>query len=163
MQLEEARALQPDVFATFAELMATVWEQDELEPELLELGRLRMATLTGCDLDAARRYRTARWSGIDEERVARLPSWPTSPSFTTRERRVLRYAEEFAVDPASVSEDCWAGLHAEFDAAQTVQLTMSLAVLVEFQRFSLAAQLEDATVTWSPSLHAVVAPAAATP
>lgn len=163
MHLDEARTLQPDVFAAFTELMGTVWDQGELEPELLELSRLRMATLTGCRADAALRYRTTGWPGIDEERVARLPSWPTSASFSTRERRVLRYAEEFAVDPASVSEDCWEGLHAEFDEPQTVQLTMSLAVLVEFQRFSLAAHLDEGPVDWSPSVQAVPAPATTTP
>jgi len=163
MQFDEVRELQPEVLAAYAELMATVWEQTELEPELLELARLRMATLTRCQVDAARRYRTAAWSGIAEERVARLPSWPTDASFSARERRALRYAEEFALEPASVTEDCWAGLDAEFGAEETVQLTMSFAVLVEFQRFCLAAGVDDISIRWSPTVEAVDRPTTSSP
>ena len=134
----EARRLQPGALDAFGELLATVWLDSALEPGLLELARLRLATLSRCEADAARRVRLPGFDGIDEERVARLPSWPVDPTLSERERAALRYAEEFAVDPEAVSGTCWAQVNEHFTDTEAVRLSMCLATLVEFQRWCVA-------------------------
>lgn len=78
------------------------WES--VDPVLLELCRLRLATLLGCAAELAVRTPAAAAAGLDEERVELLSRWPTSPRFGSRERACLAFAEQFAIDVAGLDE-----------------------------------------------------------
>ncbi len=64
-------SLHPDAFGALADLVAAAWE--DTDPVLLELARLRIATLLGNDAELARRSgRAARPASLKP----RWRSWP---------------------------------------------------------------------------------------
>ena len=54
---------------------------DRVDPVLLELCRLRIAMLLGCEAEREARTPAAVDAGLDEETVALLARWPTSERF----------------------------------------------------------------------------------
>src|SRR5438132_4401755 len=86
-------ALCPDPFDALSGLAAAAWES--ADPVLLELARLRIATLLRNTGELERRTVKARDAGLDESKVADLAAWPTSPLFTARERACLSLTEQF--------------------------------------------------------------------
>lgn len=157
MRMEHVARLQPEVFEAMAQLMTVIWEDSAIEPEILELGRLRMAKLAGSASDQALRYATPGWTGAKEDRVEQLEQWPTAPLFSPRERAALRFAEEFTMDPRSISDRSWQELGRHFGDEGSARLTMAFAVLAEFQRLSVALALEPAPIAWSARIHAHIA------
>jgi alkylhydroperoxidase family enzyme len=77
-------ALCPEATSALSDLVAAAWE--ETDPVLLELARLRIATLLGHTAELSRRSAKARDAGLTEAKVAELAAWPTSPRFTVRDR-----------------------------------------------------------------------------
>lgn len=85
------------------EVQSALWEQDVLEPEILELCRLRIAQLLG-DRDATSE-RSPAAVGLDESLVLSLARWPTAPAFNDRHRVCLGYAEQLLMDAQAVSDE----------------------------------------------------------
>jgi alkylhydroperoxidase family enzyme len=125
----------PDAFAALADLVAAAW--DETDPVLLELCRLRMATLLGATAEPGRRTARARAAGLDEAKVVELPAWPTSPRFTDRERACLSLAEQFVVDANGVTDDHVADVVDHLGAEGCYAFVQALSALETFQRACL--------------------------
>lgn len=70
-------------------------------PRLLELCRVRIATMLGCAAEAA--ARTAG-SGADDGMLDAIPAWPTDPRFTEVDRACLAFTEHYVMDVASVDD-----------------------------------------------------------
>src|SRR6478752_5769055 len=83
----------PEAFEALSGVIAATAE--ETDPVLLELARIRIATLLRYPAEVARRNPRARDAGLTEAKVADLPAWPTSPLFTARERACLSLTEQF--------------------------------------------------------------------
>src|SRR5438132_13796901 len=78
-----------------------------LDPVIFELCRLRMAETFGSDFDLAMRYQPALKAGLTEDKIAALSSYYTSPLFSDRERACIAFAEQFAIQSSSITdEDC---------------------------------------------------------
>src|SRR6267154_6484377 len=92
----------PEAFVALAGLVGAAW--DEADPVLLELCRLRMATLLKYTSEGARRSTRARLAGATDEKVADLAQWPTSPLFTEGERACLALTEQFVIDVNGVTD-----------------------------------------------------------
>jgi hypothetical protein len=65
----------PVPFGALADVVVAAW--DETDPVLLELCRLRMATVLTYPAEQARRTGRAAVAGLDEAKLAALPSWPS--------------------------------------------------------------------------------------
>ncbi len=57
--LDRVFGLRPDAYARFREMYAGLWDPAVIDPALLELCRLRIATVLGCDAERAIRYSDA--------------------------------------------------------------------------------------------------------
>ena len=88
--------------ARWSALHAGMWAI--VDPRILELCRLRIATLLGATRHAELRSPAARELGVTEELVAELPGWPTSPRFTSRDRACLALTEQFVMDVSGVDQ-----------------------------------------------------------
>lgn len=99
----------PAYAAAMRDVEAAIWAQDAVDPQLLELCRLRIAQLLDAPDDFATRSPGA--AGLDESLVATLRQWPTAPGFTEAQRVCLGYAEQLLVDAQGVTDD---------DAAQVI-------------------------------------------
>jgi alkylhydroperoxidase family enzyme len=123
----------PDAFGALADVVVAAW--DETDPVLLELCRLRIATLLGFPAEQARR--TARARALEESKVAELAAWPTSPRFTARERACLTLAEQFVVDASGVTDEHVAGVSDHLGPEGCYAFVQALSVVETFQRACL--------------------------
>jgi alkylhydroperoxidase family enzyme len=96
-------AMFPDAAESVVRLHRVIWKQGD--PIVLELCRLRIATLLEFDAGLPIRSEQARAAGLAENKVESLNLWPTSPLFTERERACLALAEQLLMDAAGMTDE----------------------------------------------------------
>lgn len=120
-------ALLPAGYDELCALYRSLWTAD-VDAVTLELCRLRIAALLRSPVDAAVRDPRAVAAGLDEETVAALAAWPSSPRFTDAQRCAFALTEQFVIDPHGFTDDDAAAAHDHFTEAQLTTLTMAIAV-----------------------------------
>jgi alkylhydroperoxidase family enzyme len=130
----------PVPFGALADVLTAAW--DATDPVLLELCRLRMATLLAYPAEQVRRTERARNAGLDEAKVAELPSWPTSPRIDARERACLALAEQFVIDANGVTDEQVAEVTAHLGPGGCYAFVQALSVVETFQRACLTLGIE---------------------
>jgi alkylhydroperoxidase family enzyme len=126
----------PEAFDALAALFAAAWEDSD--PVLVELARLRIATLLQNRPELTRRSSRARAAGLAESKVAELPVWPSSPQFTATERACLALAEQFVLDAGGVTDAQVAEVTEHLGGAGCYAFVESLSALETLQRACLA-------------------------
>lgn len=145
-------SLRPEAFDALAAVVGAAWQ--DTDPVLLELARLRIATLLENTAESARRTKGAREAGLSETQVADLAAWPTSPRFTARERACLALTEQFVMDANGVTDAQVAEVTDHLGAAGCYAFVEAVSVLETFQRACLTLGIRTA-----PSLDDTVRPA----
>ncbi len=138
--LERVFGLRPEAHARFQALYAELWRTG-LDPTLLELCRLRIATLLGCDAECRVRHPAAV---LDQATIDDLPRWPTSPRFDARRRACLAFAEQYVLDPHAIADADVAALRLELGDGGVAALTLGIAVIDALVRFRLALDVAEA-------------------
>ena len=126
----------PDVARQLAAADVAAWKA--VDPVLLELCRLRVAMLLGCEAELQVRTPAATAAGLDEATIAELSRWPTSDRFGSRERACLAFCEQFVIDVANLDDALAAAVAAELGADGLVDFTNALLVVEQRQRLRLA-------------------------
>jgi alkylhydroperoxidase family enzyme len=134
-------ALCPEPFAALVGVVLAAW--DETDPVVLELCRVRMATLLGFPAEQNRRTERARTAGVDETKLAALAAWPTSPHYTDRERACLALAEQFVIDANGVGDEHVAAVTDHLGPAGCYAFVQALSVVETFQRACLTLGIES--------------------
>ena len=134
-------ALWPDAVQALAGVVAAA--EEETDPVLLELARIRIATVLGYPAERARRSVRARDAGLTEEKVADLPAWPTSARFTACERACLSLTEQFVIDANGVTEAQVADVTEHLGPAGCYALVEAVSVLETFQRACLTLGIQE--------------------
>lgn len=132
----ELLALRPELAATHDDLLEAIF--DRLDPVVLELCRLRMATLMGAEAALAERSPRAVAAGLTDDLVARLPAWPTDAAFTAAHRAALAYAEQHVIDHHGITDDLVAALADAIGPEGVVVLTTALGVWDNLHRLDIA-------------------------
>ena len=134
--LDVGLARVPDVAARLDVLHATAWQS--VDAVVLELCRLRMATLLGLEAEQNERTPTAVAAGLVEAKALDVAQWPTSPQFSNVERACLAFAEWFVIDVASIPDEMALNVveHLGDEGART--FVTALLVVEQRQRLSLA-------------------------
>lgn len=135
--LDRVYGLTPKVYDHFRELERAIWTT-ATDSALLELARLRIATLVACPSELARRTPAALEAGLTEDKIVELPQWPTSPRFTARERLVLAFCESYVVDAHSVTDELCRRLNEQFAPQELSAITVAVAVFDAMSRFCTA-------------------------
>lgn len=125
-----------DIATHLVDAYAAAWRV--VDPVLLELCRLRVAALLGCDAETAARTPAATQAGLDEAAVAELAQWPTSSRFGPRERACLTLCEQFVMDVASMPDELAHDVAQHLGAAGLADLVAALLVVEQRQRLRLA-------------------------
>lgn len=141
---EQVLGLRPELLADFRRFHALLFTEGRIDPVLLELCRLRIATLLGCESESRVRYEPARRAGLTESKIAALPRWPEAAEFRPVERACLAFAEAFVLDAHSIDDDLAAAVTAHLSPAEMVAFTEALAVFDGFTRFRLVLELAPA-------------------
>ena len=136
-ELDRVYGLTPTVHDHFRELERAIWDETS-DPALLELARLRIATLVACPSELARRTPVALAAGLTEDKIRELPQWPGSPRFTARERLVLAFCESYVIDAHSVTDELCRRLNEQYAPHELSAITVAVAVFDAMSRFRTA-------------------------
>jgi alkylhydroperoxidase family enzyme len=110
-----------------------------LPERLIELVRLRVAYHNQCRSCMAIRYSSAA-DEVSEELVCSLEQPQEAQDLSSAERLALDFADRFATDHLSITDERFAALREQFNEAQTMELLLHLALYVGMGR--LAATLD---------------------
>jgi alkylhydroperoxidase family enzyme len=126
-QLEAVLRTDAPLFDRFRDFAARIWSEGLVDPVVLELCRLRIATLHNCRAELVLRYEPAIAAGLDEAKIAALPQYSTSERFTEHERACVALAEQFAMDAHLITDDDFARAAADCSPAEMSALVTSIA------------------------------------
>ncbi len=113
-----------------------VFHGGRVERRIKELLRLKLSTLHGCAFCNRGNTLAALESGVTRAQIDRLGD-PADPVYSERERGVLLLAEQMALQNISgaLTPAIHAMLSRHFDAAEILELGMTMAVLTGMAKF----------------------------
>jgi alkylhydroperoxidase family enzyme len=129
---------QPDVLDALTAGHSAAWAA--MDPRLLELCRLRVAMMLGCDAELAVRTPAATASGLDEATIAELSMWPSSPRFGPADRAVLAFCEQYVIDVGSLDQSLTDDVTEQIGAQGLADLATAVLVIEQRQRLRLGWQ-----------------------
>jgi len=139
------KKITPDVSAAMGSLHAaavSAAEAAKVEPELLELVRIRASQINGCAFCIDMHTKDARAAGETEQRVHALNAWRETPFFTARECAALALTEAVTlVHDGRVPDAVYAEAAEVFDEAQVAALIWAATVINAYNRIAIATRM----------------------
>ncbi|MFE7898959.1 carboxymuconolactone decarboxylase family protein [Streptomyces sp. NPDC057424] len=139
------KEITPDVSTAMGSLHAaavSAAQDAKLEPELLELVRIRASQINGCAFCLDMHTRDARERGETEQRIHTLNAWRETPFFTGRERAALALTEAVTlVHDGRVPDAVYAEAAEVFDENQIAALIWSATVINAYNRIAIATRM----------------------
>jgi AhpD family alkylhydroperoxidase len=109
-----------------------------LEPELLELVKMRASQLNGCAYCLDMHSKDARARGESEQRLYVLAAWREAPFYSERERAALAWTEALTLLPETGAPDeTYAEVEQAFDEEEIVALTLAIVAINGWNRFAV--------------------------
>jgi AhpD family alkylhydroperoxidase len=139
------KKITPDASAAMGSLHAAAVSaaaDAKLEPELLELVRIRASQINGCAFCLDMHTRDARGQGETEQRIYALNAWQETPFFTERERAALALTEAVTlVHDGRVPDAVYAEAAEVFDENQVAALIWAATVINAYNRIAIATRM----------------------
>lgn len=139
------KKITPDVSAAMGSLHAaavSAARDAKVEPEILELIRIRASQINGCAFCLDMHTKDARARGETEQRIYALSAWRETPFFNDRERAALALAEAVtSVNDGHVPDDVYAAAAAVFDEEQLAALIWAATVINAYNRIAIATRM----------------------
>src|SRR3954471_18989001 len=139
------KKITPDVSAAMGSLhgAAVSAAQDaKVEPEILELIRIRASQINGCAFCLDMHTKDARAQGETEQRIYALNAWRETPFFTERERAALALTEAITmVHTGQVPDTVYQEAAAVFDEAEVAALIWAATVINAYNRIAIATRM----------------------
>ncbi len=130
-----------DVLPKAVEAMAgleDVVAESTLEPELLELVKMRASQLNGCAYCLDMHSKDARAAGETEQRLYLLDAWREAPFYSPRERAALAWAEALTlVAQTHAPDDVFQEARAQFSEKELTALTMAIVAINGWNRIAI--------------------------
>lgn len=109
-----------------------------LEPELLDLIKLRASQINACAYCIDMHSKDARTRGESEQRLYSLSAWREAPYYTSRERAALAFTEAVTLIaegrvPAQVMEEA----RQQFSDEELVKLMLAIVTINAWNRFTI--------------------------
>lgn len=139
---DELLDLRPELAEDHRAVLVGLWD-GSVDPIVLELCRLRMATLLGVSVASTERTPQATAAGLTEDKISLLPQWPRHDAFSTSERACLGFAEQFVLDVHGITPDQTAAVVDAVGSRGMITFTTALALWELTHRFDNA--LESST------------------
>ncbi len=109
-----------------------------LEPELLELVKLRASQLNGCGYCLDMHTKDAEAIGVEAQRLHLAVAWREAPCYSARERAALAWCEALTLLPTSdVPDDLYAEATSQFSPEEIVALTLAVVAINGWNRFAV--------------------------
>ena len=139
------KKITPDVSAAMGSLHAaavSAAQDAKVEPELLELIRIRASQINGCAFCLDMHTKDARAAGETEQRIYALNAWRETPFFTERERAALALTEAVTlVHDGRVPDAVYAEAAEVFDETQIAALIWAATVINAYNRIAIATRM----------------------
>ena len=139
------KKITPDVSAAMGSLHAaavSAADDAKVEPELLELIRIRASQINGCAFCLDMHTKDARAAGETEQRLYALNAWRETPFFTGRERAALALTEAVTlVHDGQVPDAVYAEAAEVFDETQIAALIWAATVINAYNRIAIATRM----------------------
>ncbi|KQW17573.1 carboxymuconolactone decarboxylase family protein [Streptomyces sp. Root369] len=139
------KKITPDVSAAMGSLHAaavSAADDAKVEPELLELIRIRASQINGCAFCLDMHTKDARAAGEIEQRIYALNAWRETPFFTGRERAALALTEAVTlVHDGQVPDAVYAEAAEVFDETQIAALIWAATVINAYNRIAIATRM----------------------
>lgn len=121
-----------------------LYKSGRLDPQIVELVRLRLANVHGCAFCNRADRIAALASGVSEEQVDSLADYENGP-FSEREKAALALADVMVLtnEKGAVSRELYARLKRSFTDGELVELGMIMAVLAGMAKFIFAYDLVE--------------------
>jgi AhpD family alkylhydroperoxidase len=124
-----------------------------LEPDLLDLIRIRASQLNGCAYCIDMHTKDARARGETEQRLYALPAWRATPFYADRERAALAWTEAVTlISHGSVPDTLYEDARQHFSERELVDLTLALVAINGWNRLSIP--FRTVPGTYQPEAHA---------
>jgi alkylhydroperoxidase family enzyme len=134
-----------------------------LPERLIELVRLRVAFHNQCRSCMAIRYSSAA-DEVDEDLVCSLEKPEEAKDLTESELAALNFADRFATDHLSITDERFAELREHFSETQVMELMLHLALYVGMGRLAATLDMtEELPAGFQAAFGETVAPWAGTP
>lgn len=113
--------------------------QFDLDPNLVELVKLRASQINGCGYCVNSHSMDARKAGETEQRVYAVSAWWETPFFTEAERAALKLAEEITrIGEGGLSEDTYQKALQYFGDTGVAQLIFTVVVVNSWNRIAIS-------------------------
>ncbi len=113
--------------------------QSTLEPQLLELVKLRASQVNGCAYCVDMHTKDARSMGEDEQRLHLVAVWREAPFFTSRERAALAWCEALTRLPDNdVPDELYQQVAGLFSPEEVVALTLAVVAINGWNRLAVS-------------------------
>src|SRR5680860_1003635 len=114
-----------------------------LEPELLELVKLRASQLNGCGYCVDMHTKDARAAGETEQRLYVLSAWREAPFYSERERAALEWTEALTlISQNDVPDELFERVRQHFDEKELVDLTLAITTINTWNRLAVSLRSE---------------------
>jgi len=112
--------------------------ESSLEPELLELVKLRASQINGCAYCLDMHSKDARARGEDEQRLHVVAAWREAPFYSERERAALAWCESLTRLPETGAPDAdYEPLVGLFSAEEIAALTYAIVAINGWNRLAV--------------------------
>jgi AhpD family alkylhydroperoxidase len=136
-RLEYAKAA-PEAIEAMRGLDAYV-ERSGLEPELVELVKIRASQINGCAYCIDMHTSDARVRGESEQRLYALVTWRETPFFTVRERAALAWTEAVTeVSDEHVPAEVYELARRHFTEKELIDLTLAIVAINGWNRIAIS-------------------------
>jgi AhpD family alkylhydroperoxidase len=110
-----------------------------LEPDLLELVRLRASQINGCAYCIDMHTKDARSQGENEQRLYGVGTWREAPFYSERERAALAWAESVTlVSEDQVPDEIYDLVKKHFTERELVDLTLAVIAINSWNRLAIS-------------------------
>ena len=141
MRLDYRKSL-PEAMRAMLGLQEAV-DASGLEPELLELVKMRASQLNGCAYCLDMHSKDARARGESEQRLHVLAAWREAPFYSERERAALAWCEALTLlSQTGAPDDVYAQAREQFDEQELVALTLAIVAINGWNRFAVGFRAE---------------------
>jgi AhpD family alkylhydroperoxidase len=109
-----------------------------LEPTLIELVRLRVSEMNGCEYCVGLHTGELQKHNETAERIAEIADWRGSEAYTQRERAALGWAEALTdIQEGQAPDVVYDAVRAHFSDVETVNLTLVITTINAWNRIAI--------------------------
>lgn len=140
-ELAKSMALCPEVVKPMFETHHAIESYPTIEPRMREIARIRASVKNGSDYCLHTHMDLGLRAGLSHKQIDALRTNPGGGEFTEKEQIVIEYSDLLTRDPSGLPDELFDRLHAHFSDSEIVHLTLVIAMINAFNRYSEALKL----------------------